>query len=124
LTARIIRWAVLGLLLPALAAAPAVAVCVDCADTGCSCCCAKSGGCQKSPSRTAPQATCCVTPTAPLPPAAAATVAPVDPTPVKATAVVEPVACDAQGGDVVAPDMRVVSSGTHALYTLHAAFLI
>jgi hypothetical protein len=124
LKAKTIRWAVLGLLLPALAAAPAVAVCADCADTGCSCCCSQSGGCQKAP-RQAAQAKCCAAPSAPPPPAAAAPSLQVEPLPERAAEVgetlsgVEQVAAlePAGGAPPVVPSAA-------ALFTLHAAFLI
>jgi hypothetical protein len=115
------RWAVLGLLLPALVAAPAPAFCADCADDGC--CCAKQRGCCKPVRPETPRAKCCdggasqasvpvATPTFELLPSTAAPDGP--------SAEAVPV----EDRFRETSDAPGAGAFPVALYTLHAAFLI
>lgn len=115
------RWFVVALLLAALVAAPAVALCGDCA--GKACCCSKKGNCHNPSRQDAPRAKCCDSRPAPAP-VAGATIQ-VDTMPSVDAPESRPFAVVTDRADhVVARDARDLSPPSATLYTLHAAFLI
>jgi hypothetical protein len=115
------KWFVVGLLLAALVAAPAVALCGDCA--GKACCCSKKGNCHKPSGQDAPRAKCCDSRPAPAPVAGAT--AQVDTMPsVDAPEFRSFVVVADRADQVVARDARDLGPPPATLYTLHSAFLI
>ena len=114
-------WIVVALLLTALVAAPAVALCGDCA--GKACCCSKKGNCHKPARQDAPRAKCCDSRPAPAPVAGAT--AQTDTMPSADAPECRPFVVVADRADhVVACEARDPSPPSVTLYTLHSAFLI
>jgi hypothetical protein len=115
------RWFVVGLLLAALVAAPAVALCGDCA--GKACCCSKQGNCHKPFRQDAPRAKCCDSRSTPAPVAGATaqadTLPSVDAPECRSFIVVTDCA-----DHVVEREARDLGPPPATLYTLHSAFLI